>query len=371
MTKKLAFGMMRLPLLDENDTTSIDISRVEKMADMYMERGFNYFDTAAPYHGKHSEIAFREAVAKRYPRESYTVTDKLTLSFIENKEDMQPFFDGQLERLGVDYIDVYLVHALGKTSYAKAERLKAFEFAAEKKAQGKVKHVGFSFHDTADVLEQILTDHPEVEYVQLQINYLDWEDEHVQARKCYEVAVKHGKKVLVMEPVKGGALAIVSPEVDKLFKDFAPEASAASWAIRFCASLENVVMVLSGMSNEAQMEDNLSYMKEFVPFTKEEFELVEKAAELIRNDIAVPCTGCAYCVDDCPMNIAIPEYFKLYNHLKQFQGTSVRSDRQRYAKKAEERGKASDCIQCGMCEGHCPQHLNIRELLKDVAKEFE
>ncbi len=371
MTNKLAFGLMRLPLLDENDGTSIDIERVKGMVDTFMESGFTYFDTAAPYHGKYSEIALREAVVKRYPRDRYTVTDKLSFGMIDKAQDMQPFFDAQLERLGVDYIDIYLLHALGKESYAKAEKFKAFEFAAEKKKEGKVKHVGFSFHDTAEVLEQILTEHPEIEYVQLQLNYLDWEDENVQARKCYEVAVKHGKKVLVMEPVKGGALAKVSPEVEKLFKDYNPDASVASWAVRYCASLEHVVMVLSGMSDEAQVEDNVSYMKVFEPLNKEEMTIVQKAADIIRNDIAIACTGCAYCVDDCPMNIAIPDYFKIYNHLKQFQGTSEKWDRQRYAKKTQERGKASDCLECGLCEGHCPQHLSIRAYLKDVAGTLE
>ena len=369
--KKLAFGLMRLPLLDENDNTSIDIERVKGMADAYMEAGFNYFDTAAPYHGKHSEIAFREAVVKRYPRESYTVTDKLSFGMINSAEEMQPFFDAQLERLGVEYIDIYLLHALGRGSYAKAQEFKAFEFAAQKKAEGKVKHVGFSFHASAEVLDQILTEHPEVEYVQLQINYLDWEDENVQSRKCYEVAVKHGKKVLVMEPVKGGGLAVVSPVVEKLFKDYNPTASPASWAVRFCASLEDVVMVLSGMSNEEQIADNTSYMKEFQPLNDEEKAILEKAAEIIRNDIAVSCTGCAYCVDDCPQNIAIPDYFKIYNRNKQLQGTTTGWDKMAYANKAKERGKASDCIECGLCEGHCPQHLNIRELLKDVANTLE
>ena len=371
MMKKLAFGLMRLPQLDENDATSIDIERVKGMADTFIEAGFTYFDTAAPYHSKHSEIAFREAVAKRYPRESYTIADKLTLGMIDKAEDMQAFFDAQLERLGLEYIDIYLLHALGANSYAKAQDFKAFEFAAQKKAEGKVKHVGFSFHDSAEVLDQILTEHPEVEYVQLQINYLDWEDDNVQSRKCYETVVKHGKKVLVMEPVKGGSLAVVSPAVEKLFKDYNETASPASWAVRFCASLDNVVMVLSGMSNEEQIADNISYMKEFQPFNDEEKEIVAKAAEMIRNDIAVACTGCAYCVDDCPKNIAIPDYFKLYNHMKQLQGTTEKWDKAKYAKKAEERGKASDCIECGLCEGHCPQHLNIRELLKDVASAFE
>ena len=369
--KKLAFGLMRLPQLDENDATSIDIERVKGMVDTFMEKGFTYFDTAAPYHGKHSEIALREAVVKRYPRESYVVADKLTLGMIDKAEDMQSFFDGQMERTGLDYIDIYLLHALGKESYAKAQAFNAFEFAAQKKAEGKVKHVGFSFHDSAEVLDQILTEHPEVEYVQLQLNYLDWEDDNVQSRKCYEVAVKHGKKVLVMEPVKGGALAVVSPAVEKLLKDYNPDASPASWAVRFAASLEHVVMVLSGMSTEEQVEDNTSYMKEFIPLNEEEFAILEKAADMIRNDIAIACTGCAYCVEDCPQNIAIPEYFKIYNHLKQFQGTSEKWDKQKYAKKAQERGKASDCIECGLCEGHCPQHLNIRELLKDVANTLE
>lgn len=371
MSKKLAFGLMRLPLLDENDGTSIDIERVKNMVDEFLRQGFTYFDTAAPYHGKHSEIAFREAVVKRYPREAYTITDKLSFGMIDKAEDMQPFFDAQLERLGVDYIDIYLLHALGKESYAKAQAFKAFEFAAEKKSEGKVKHVGFSFHDSAEVLEQILTEHPEVEYVQLQLNYLDWEDDNVQAHKCYDVAVKHGKKVLVMEPVKGGALAKVSPEVESLFKGYNPDASIASWAVRYCASLEHVVMVLSGMSDETQVEDNVSYMNSFEPLNDDEMAIVERAADIIRNDIAIACTGCAYCVDDCPMNIAIPDYFKIYNHLKQFQGTSEKWDRLKYAKKAEDRGKASDCIECGLCEGHCPQHLSIRELLKDVKSTLE
>lgn len=369
--KKLAFGLMRLPQLDENDATSVDIERVKGMVDAFMEQGFTYFDTAAPYHGKHSEIAFREAVVKRYPRESYIVADKLSLGMIDKAEDMQSFFDGQIERTGLEYIDIYLLHALGKASYEKAKAFKAFEFAAQKKAEGKVKHVGFSFHDSAEVLDMILTEHPEVEYVQLQINYLDWEDENVQSRKCYEVAVKHGKQVLVMEPVKGGALAKVSPQVEELLKGYHPDASPASWAVRFAASLEQVVMVLSGMSDEAQIADNTSYMKEFEPLNEEELHILEQAAEIIRNDIAVPCTGCAYCVENCPKNIAIPEYFAMYNVVKRFQGVGLNWQKMRYAKKAEERGKASDCIECGLCEAQCPQHIEIRNCLKEVVNTLE
>ena len=255
--------------------------------------------------------------------------------------------------------------------FKKAKEMKVFEFAEQKKAEGKIKHIGFSFHDTADVLDKILTEWPEAEYVQLQLNYLDWEDENVQSRACYEVALKHGKQILVMEPIKGGSLAVVSPIVEKMFKDYNPDASIASWAVRFVASLENVVMVLSGMSDEAQMADNLSYMKEFQPLNEEEMALVMKAAEIIRNDIAVPCTACRYCVDDCPMQIPIPDYFRIYNRLKQLQGTKEQDRRNEYKHHAKDHGKASDCIECGMCESHCPQKINIRKELKEVAKNLE
>ena len=369
--KKLGFGLMRLPLMNEDDGTSIDIPRVKKMADRFIEEGFTYFDTATPYHGTHSEIAFREAVVKNYPRESYTITDKLSIWMIDKEEDQETFFRGQLERLGVDYIDIYLLHAMNGQRYERMKELKTFEFVEQKMAEGKIKHMGFSFHDTADVLDKILSERPEVEYVQLQLNYLDWEDEHVQSRACYEVALKHNKKILVMEPIKGGSLAVVSPVVEKMFKDYNPEASVASWAVRFVASLDNVVMVLSGMSDEAQMDDNLSYMKEFEPLNEEEMQIVMKASEIIRNDIAVPCTACRYCVDDCPMQIAIPDYFKVYNRLKQLQGTKEQERRDEYNRIAETHGKASDCVGCGMCEGHCPQKINIREALKEVAKNLE
>lgn len=369
--KKLGFGLMRLPLVDGNDGTSIDIARVSDMADHFMKEGFTYFDTAAPYHGSHSEIAFREAVVKRYPRESYTVTDKFSLWMINEEMTMERFFNEQLERLGVEYMDIYLFHALNANRYADAKKMGVIDFLNQKKAEGKIKQIGFSFHDSADVLEDVLTDWPDVEYVQLQLNYLDWEDENVQSRKCYEVALKHNKQILVMEPIKGGSLAVVSPVVEKMFKDYNPDASVASWAIRYVASLENVVMVLSGMSDEAQMADNLSYMKDFVPMNEEELAIVAKAAEIIRNDIAVPCTACRYCVDDCPMQIAIPDYFRIYNRLKQLQGTQAWDRRNEYQRKSEGHGKASECIECGMCENHCPQKIDIRKALKDVAASLE
>lgn len=363
--KKLAFGLMRLPMT--NDGKEIDISRVCDMTDTFISNGFTYFDTAAPYHGGKSEEVFKLAVSQRYPRDAYTVTDKLSLFMIEKAEDMQGFFDSQLEKLGVDYVDLYLVHSLSEKSYEKAQQFGAFEFAQKLKAEGRVKHVGFSFHDTAEVLDKILTEHPEAECVQLQINYLDWEDDGVQSRKCYEVARKHGKPVLVMEPVKGGALVDISNEAKELMKQKEPSLSVPSWAIRFAASLDGVEMVLSGMSDEEQMADNISYMKDFKPLTEEEFDLVLKCAEIVRNDITIKCTACRYCVDDCPMNIAIPEYFRIYNDYKRFGIPKANTYRGQYNALLKEHGAASACIECGMCEEHCPQKLPVRELLKSVS----
>ena len=373
MDKKLAFGLMRLPLLDPADNTSIDFETVNQMVDKFMEAGFTYFDTAAPYHQKTSEVAFRKCVAERYPRDSYTITDKLTLFMIPKAEDMQEFFKEQLARCGVDYLDYYWLHALGRDSFQKAEEWKAFEFLTEKKAQGKVRHIGFSFHDTADVLDEILTKHPEMEYVQLQINYLDWEDPEVQARKCYEVCEKHKKPVMVMEPVKGGVLASLPAEAEQLLKNADPDMSAASWGIRFAASLPNVVAVLSGMSDIAQVADNVSYMKDFRPLTESDKALLKQAVEIIKSKEAIACTACRYCVDGCPQKIAIPDYFKLINDISKFGDGQLSGAKMRYDRATGEMGmgKASDCIQCGQCEEHCPQHLPIIEYLRDVAKTLE
>ncbi len=370
--KKLAFGMMRLPLTDPVDTTAIDYETVNKMVDSFMARGFIHFDTAAPYHKMTSEIAVRECLVKRYPRESFTLTNKLSLFMVE-KEELEPFFAGQLERCGVDYFDYYWLHAMSAERARKAEELHAFEFVKEKKAQGKIRHIGLSFHDSAEVLDQILTDHPEMEYVQLQINYLDWEDPEVQSRKCYEVCRKHGKPVMVMEPVKGGVLASLVPEAEALLKKADPKASLASWAIRFAASLDNVCMVLSGMSTPEQMEDNLSYMEELKPLTPEEVKLLEQVVEVIHAKATISCTACRYCVEGCPMGIAIPDYFSLMNDLSKFGETRLERNKQSYARFTGEGGKglASACVGCGQCEGQCPQHLPIIQYLKDVAATLE
>lgn len=372
--KKLGFGLMRLPLTDPADTTKIDYEQVSKMVDRYLEAGFHYFDTAAPYHNfGNSEIAFRECVAKRHPRDCYTLTDKLSFFIVQKAEELEGFFAGQLERCGVAYFDYYLLHSMDKEYLELAEQIGAFEFVQKKKAEGKIRHVGFSFHDKAEVLDEILTRHPEMEYVQLQLNYIDWESNDVQSRLCYETAVRHGKQVLVMEPVKGGLLVNIPEEAKALLKQAAPETSLASWAIRFAASLPNVAMVLSGMSNMEQMEDNLSFMDSFHPLTEGERQVIQKVTEMILSKETIACTGCRYCVDGCPQKIAIPDYFKLMNNIAKFGESQVEKSKMNYNYFTNNlgMGKASACIQCGQCEGHCPQHLSIIQYLKDTAKTLE
>ncbi|MBQ9936821.1 MAG: aldo/keto reductase [Oscillospiraceae bacterium] len=368
--KKLGFGLMRLPTLSD-DVTNIDFEKLNKMVDVFMEKGFTYFDTAAPYHKGFSEIAFKNCVSSRYKREEYTVADKLSFFMIDKKEDMEGFFEKQLEKLGVDYIDYYLLHAMGRPSYKKATDFDAFSFVQKKKAEGKIKSVGFSFHDKAEFLDEMLTAHPEMEFVQLQINYLDWEDVNIESKKCLEICKKHNKPVIVMEPVKGGSLVNIPDEADELFKSLNKDASNASWAVRFAASCEGVFMVLSGMSNIEQLNDNISFMEDFKPLTKEEFDATQKVSQIIKESITVPCTNCKYCVDDCPKNIAIPDYFSAYNNLKRFGSKQVVVAKTYYNNISKEHGKASDCIACGKCEGHCPQHIEIRRHLQDVAAAFE
>lgn len=369
--KKLGFGLMRLPQLDPDDYSSVDIETVKKMADAFLAKGFSYFDTAAPYHQGNSEIAFREAVAKRYPHSAYTITDKLSLFMVKKPEDMPGFFAAQLERLGVEYVDYYWLHGLGEPSYRQAEAFGAFEFVQKLKEEGKVKHIGFSFHDKAELLDEILTKHPEMEYVQIQLNYLDWEDATIQSRLCYEVAAKHHKPVIVMEPMKGGSLVNIPEEAKKLFHAHHPDLSIASWAIRFAATPKNVMMVLSGMSNEEQLEDNMGYMEQFHPLDDIEQGIIHKATEIIKKAIAIPCTACRYCIDECPQKIAIPDYFAIYNNLKRFGGPQGMVARTYYGNLTQTHGKASDCIKCGKCEKRCPQHLPIRAYLEDVAESLE
>lgn len=367
--KKFGFGCMRLPVLDKEDATSIDMEQFKEMVDLFLENGFTYFDTAYMYHNYQSEIAVREALVKRHPRESFALATKLPTMQLKTEEDQIRIFDEQLEKCGVDYFDYYLLHCLNQENYATVERLGSFAFLQKKKEEGKIRTMGFSFHDTAELLDEILTKHPETEFVQLQLNYLDWDSENVQSRKCYEVCVKHQKPVFVMEPVKGGTLALVPKAAKKLFEDYAPEASVASWALRFAASQPAVAMVLSGMSDMSQLKDNLASMGDFHPLQQEEKEIIQQVVEIINNSIAIPCTGCQYCVEGCPQEIAIPKYFELYNKYKQLDGQlDVLPMYKSYEGK---NGLAGDCLECGQCEEHCPQHLSIISFLKKVSEAFD
>ncbi|MBR2764944.1 MAG: aldo/keto reductase [Blautia sp.] len=371
--KKLGFGLMRMPVTDPANAASVDVEQVCKMVDLFMENGFTYFDTAWMYNGFASENVAKKALVERYPRESFTLSTKLHAGFFNSLEDRDTVFNAQLEKTGAGYFDYYLLHGIEAAMLPKYEKFDCFNWLLEKKAQGLVRHAGFSFHDTPQTLDRILTEHPQMEFVQLQINYLDWESEWIRSKECYEVAVKHGKPVIVMEPVKGGTLADVPEEVEKLFKEKEPEMSVPSWAIRFAASLPGVMLVLSGMSSVEQMQDNISFMKDFVPLNEEEKVLCHKAAGIINSRIAIPCTGCSYCTEGCPMHICIPKYFSLYNedmreNLAQ-KGWTINFTN--YEILSKDFGKASECIACGQCEGVCPQHLPIIEKLRDVAAHYE
>lgn len=369
--KKLGFGLMRLPLTNPDDGASIDIEQTKKMVDTFLERGFTYFDTAWMYCGFNSENAAKAALVERHPRESYTLATKLHIGFVNTMEDRDRIFDEQRAKTGVEYFDYYLLHDIGVDHYEKYKKFDCFTWLADKKAKGLVKHMGFSFHDNAELLDKVLTEHPEMEFVQLQINYLDWDSEGIQSRKCYEVATKHNKPVIVMEPVKGGTLANVPEGVAKAFTEYNKDMSIPSWAIRFVASLPNVKMVLSGMSNMEQLLDNTGYMESFIPLNNEEQQLVANAVKIINESIAIPCTGCSYCTDGCPMKIAIPKYFSLYNADKQeIEGKMWTPQGEYYDRLTNNFGKASDCVGCGQCERACPQHLPIIDNLKEVAKHF-
>ena len=365
MKKKLGFGFMRLPMKGDE----IDIAQTCGMVDEFLARGFNYFDVARGYLNSRAETTLRTCLTSRHPRESYLLTDKLSGGFFKTEADVRPLFEAQLADCGVDYFDFYLMHAQCQENYDHYKQCRAYEQAFQLKAEGKIRHVGLSFHDSAEVLDKILTEYPQIEIVQLQFNYLDYEDPAVQSKACYEVCVKHGKPVLVMEPVKGGSLASAGKEIEAEMKRVHPDASIASWALRFAASLPGVATVLSGMSNEEQMEDNIKTFRNFVPLNEEEKAVIAKAQEALKKSPAVPCTACRYCCDGCPMGIAIPDVFKALNTIRLY-GEEDRA-KNYYKKLLETSGKAEDCVQCGQCESVCPQHLPIIDLLKEASEKLD
>ncbi len=361
---KLGFGLMRLP----RRGPAIDIGQTKQMVDQFLEAGFTYFDTAYVYPG--SEAAIRKALVDRYPRESYTLATKLNAFLMAPTEKAaKKQFQTSLERTGAGYFDYYLLHAFMENNYKRYDKFHLWDFVKEKKEEGLIKHIGFSFHAGPKLLDQLLTEHPEVDFVQLQLNYADWESRTVTSRANYETARAHGKSIVVMEPVKGGSLANPPAKVRKILQEYHPDMSYASWAIRFAASLDGIITVLSGMSNTEQMQDNISYMKDFKPLNAEEQEIIREAQRILGKSSTIPCTGCRYCVEGCPKQIPIPDIFAAMNkRLGNGQMTEAEAD---YAAAVQGRGRASDCIDCKQCERACPQHLPVTEHLKMCGSELE
>lgn len=363
--KKLGFGLMRLPMIGED----VDIEQTKQMVDIFMKNGFTYFDTAYVYMNGKSERALKEAVVDRYPRESFQAATKLPLYALKSKDDMEAIFQESCDRAGVDYFDFYLLHNIHQGVRDTVEKLDCFGYLKELKAQGRIKHMGFSFHDNAEFLDEMLTAHPEADFVQLQINYADWDSNSIQSGKCYEVARKHNKPIIIMEPVKGGSLAALTPEIREVFLSANPDRSLASWAMRFAASLDGIITVLSGMSDLQQMEDNCISIADFQPFSAEEDAVIEKAVSMFKEIPIIPCTYCKYCIDDCPQNINIPEIFDTQNAYTLY--NNFATNHRHYGFVVNGRGKASDCISCGVCESRCPQHIKIPQRLVEAAELFE
>lgn len=370
---KLGMGLMRLPLMDENDQTSIDYEEVNKMVDAYMDAGFDYFDTAFVYHEGVGEAAFRKCVVERYPRESFKIATKLPLFVITEESQLEPIFAQQLENCGVDYIDYYMLHNVSGFTENAWKNVDLYSFIQKKKEEGYIKHIGISTHGNAEFLEEILFEHPELEFVLLQINYLDWEDEGIESRKCLEVARKYNKQVMIMEPYKGGFLADVPEEAEKIMKEYNPDKSVVSWAMRFVANIEDVEVVLTGASNLEQLESNIREFNDADPLNDEEMEIISQVSEIINSNITVDCTKCRYCVDTCPEDIDIAKIFHLYNKHKLLETDEWTQFGNAYLNysKLDGVGIASDCIECENCIEECPQQINIPEVLKDVAKTFE
>ena len=367
---KFGFGCMRLPLTDANDPTSIDQDLFNEMVDIYMEKGFNYFDTSYAYHNGTSETAIRKAVVERYPRESFKICDKMPTWALTCEEDNDKFVNEMLERLGIDYFDVFFIHNINGPWFKNAVNANTFEYVKKMKEDGIAKQIGFSFHDKADLLEKVLDEYGDIfDIVQLELNYLDWEDPSIEAHKCYDLCAKHGLDVYVMEPLKGGVIVNPSDEIKNDFKQFNPDKSIASMAIRFCASLEHVKIVLSGMSKMDDLLDNIDTYENFEILSDEENEFLEKMAQKLSENLAVPCSECGYCVDACPEMIPIPEYFNLYNTSKNQPESDIY--RLYYDKLADEKVPADECTYCGTCLDYCTQKIDIPEELEKVCEHFQ
>lgn len=367
-TPKLGFGCMRLPLTNPEDQKSIDIEQFKKMVDTFMEAGGTYFDTAFVYHEGASEQALKEALVSRYPRESYTVATKCLAWACASAEEAKACLDTSLERMGLDYVDFYLLHNVGGARTAKFDEYGMWEWAQQMKAEGKIKYVGFSIHDGAETLDKLLTDHPEMEFVQLQVNYLDWDDPVVESKNCMEVAKKHGVPVTIMEPARGGRLVDLPARGKEVLKAQDPDKSLASWAYRFCYNLPNVITVLAGMSTPEQVEENVREWKENEPFSVDEQKALEEALEALKSAGTIPCTNCRYCVKDCPAQVKIPEIMSLLN-------LEIMTENREFVKGLYSwqtiGGTASQCAKCYACEDMCPQSINIVELLEDAAEKYE
>ncbi len=361
--KKLGFGFMRLPLQGDE----VDLEETKKMVDAFMAGGFNYFDTAHGYLQGKSEPAIKTCLTDRYPRESFVLTSKLSNPFFSSTEEIRPLFERQLADCGVDYFDFYLMHAQDKGLFERYKKLRAYETALEFLKEGKIRHFGISFHDKAEVLEQILTEYPQIEVVQIQLNYIDYGDPAVDSKRVYEVCEKFGKPVIVMEPVKGGCLVNLPPAAQETF-DALNGGSAASYAIRFAAGFENVFMVLSGMGNIDMIRDNTAAMRSFRPLDEREQDAIHTVRSILKKQNQIACTACRYCVDGCPQKILIPDLFACLNAKKTYNNWN---SSYYYNIHTKNRGAAKDCIGCGKCEAICPQHLPIRDLLKTISAEFD